>query len=81
MNGKGFLFWASHRFQGHVVISFLMFGGPLLVFWLATDYTDGTLSWLGAIYWTSRAVTGSFVFATLFWFTVSRPLIGQKDKK
>ena len=77
---KSFGDWASHSLIGHVVSSQVYFSLPLLILFLGTEYSDGTLSSISALYALFISSLAGLVFAILFWYTVSLPLIKRRKK-
>jgi hypothetical protein len=76
-----FFKWGSSSLKGHLVLFELFFSIPLLVTFLVSDYSDGTLT-IGWAIWSVFvwAIAGAAV-AVAFWFTVSSALIKNRRDK
>ncbi len=75
---QSFFKWASHSLIGHIVLFPIGFTVPMLfVFW-DSMYSGGVLTFARVLHVLSLLVGGGLVVAILFWYTISRPLIGRR---
>ena len=76
-----FLKWASHCLVGHVVLFLVGVSLPCLAVFLFLDYSDGIpLTLSRVMYLALLWALAGLVVATLGWYTVSLPLIKQREK-
>jgi len=73
--------WMASSLSGHIVLSEIIFGLPMLAFFLYQDSWQGTLTVAWVAYLATFIIAMSAALGTLIWFTVSAPMIkGRKDK-
>ncbi len=75
---ESFLKWASHSLIGHVVLFQIGVTFPMLFTFSDSMYLDGVLAFGRVLRVLFLTVGGGLVVAMLFWYTVSRPLIGRR---
>ncbi len=77
---QSFFKWSSHCLIGHVVLSLIAWTIPMFFVFRDSMYIGGVMSLGRVLYLVSLVIGGGVIVATLFWFTVSRPLIRRRDK-
>lgn len=77
---KRFMKWASFSFVGHIVLFELLFSIPILLIFLVLIYSEHGLTVIWALYMVFLCGLAGGLIATLFWFTLSQPLIKKVTK-
>jgi hypothetical protein len=81
MQLKKFFNWCCASLLGHVVLMQLCFSLPLLLFFLPTIYSQGTLTVAWVLYMFFALMTLGAVCAVLFWYTITLPLLNNRRGK
>jgi hypothetical protein len=76
-----FLKWASSSMRGHIVLSQLFLSLPFFVVFVWLDVVDGRLTPIRVFYLAVIASVAGMIWAVLFWYTVSSPLIERRRKR
>lgn len=77
---KKFLKWASFSLVGHVVLFELLVSVPAFCVFLVLIYSEHELTAIWALYVAFFCSFAGGLIATLFWYTLSRPLIKTKKR-
>jgi hypothetical protein len=81
MRTTNLLQWAAGTLLGHVVASAVGFSLPLCIVFLDLNYQEGTLNPAWALWIVSMTGLLGLVFAVLFWYSVTRPLIKRRNDR
>jgi hypothetical protein len=69
---------ARSTFLGHVVFLEVLWGVPMATFFIWKNYTDGALTIRWALWCILVSAAGALIVASLFWFTMTRPLLRRR---
>jgi peptidoglycan/LPS O-acetylase OafA/YrhL len=69
---------ASFSLAGHVALGEMAVGLPLTLLFLYQNYTQGTLTFQWALWVIFLGFVAGLIWAVIFWYTVSRPLIRRR---
>ena len=81
MQTRDFLKWVGSSLLGHIALSELLFSMPLFLLGLSLNYSEGTITVAWSFYIAIVCALGGIIFALLFWYTVSVPLIKRRKDK
>jgi hypothetical protein len=70
-----FLQWSVSTGSGHIAVFGTLYAVPMCALFLYLNYDEGSLDVRWALWIIFVSAVSGVVVATLFWFTVMRPLI------